>query len=248
MTKLKIGIVEDELIIAEALKQMLISMGYLTTEIATRYSEAIDIIETEKPDLVLLDINLSGQLDGVDLAYVIKKNFNTPIIFLTANTDPQTIQRVKQVNPSAFLAKPISKEQLFSAIEIAVSNFSAATPLAAPSAADVQPEFIFIKDGGTFHKIYLNTILYLESEANYVSIHLTDKTKLLARATLNELYEVLVKSNFFRVHRSYVINLQKIEKVGIAEIVIKDAKIPISKTYKAELINLINPANPTGMG
>lgn len=246
MSQLKIGIVEDELIIAEALRQMLISMGYLTTEIATRYSEAVDMIENEKPDLVLLDINLAGQLDGVDLAYVIRKNFNTPIIFLTANTDPQTIQRVKQVNPSAFLAKPISKEQLFSAIEIAVSNFSA-TPVSdnttpAPAA---RQEFIFIKDGGTFHKVYFNQILYLESEANYVSVHLSDKTKILARTTLNELYEVLVKNNFFRIHRSYVVNLQKIEKIGVSEVVVKDQKIPLSKTYKAELLKLANPANPT---
>ncbi|MCC6684346.1 MAG: response regulator [Bacteroidia bacterium] len=242
MSQLKIGIVEDELIIAEALRQMLVSMGYLTTEIATRYSEAVDMIESEKPDLVLLDINLAGQLDGVDLAYVIRKNFNTPIIFLTANTDPQTIQRVKQVNPSAFLAKPISKEQLFSAREIAVSNFSAATSSGTPASAAVQPEFIFIKDGGAFHKVYLNTILYLESEGNYVSVHLTDKTKILARTTLNELYDVLVKGNFFRVHRSYVINIQKIEKIGASEIIIRDVKIPLSKTYKAELLKLTHHA------
>lgn len=244
MSQLKIGIVEDELIIAEALRQMLISMGYLTTEIATRYSEAVDMIESEKPDLVLLDINLAGQLDGVDLAYVIRKNFNTPIIFLTANTDPQTIQRVKQVNPSAFLAKPISKEQLFSAIEIAVSNFTATTvsdnSTPAPAA---RQEFIFIKDGGTFHKVYFNQIVYLESEANYVSVHLSDKTKILARTTLNELYEVLVKNNFFRVHRSYVVNLQKIEKIGLSEITVKENKIPLSKTYKAELLKITNPAH-----
>lgn len=244
MAQLKIGIVEDELIIAEALRQMLISMGYLTTEIATRYSEAVDMIESEKPDLVLLDINLAGQLDGVDLAYVIRKNFNTPIIFLTANTDPQTIQRVKQVNPSAFLAKPISKEQLFSAIEIAVSNFTSTTvsdnTTPAPAA---RQEFIFIKDGGTFHKVYFNQILYLESEANYVSVHLSDKTKILARTTLNELYEVLVKNNFFRVHRCYVVNLQKIEKIGLSEVTVKDNKIPLSKTYKAELLKITNPAN-----
>jgi len=246
MSQLKIGIVEDELIIAEALRQMLVSMGYLTTEIATRYSEAVDMIESEKPDLVLLDINLAGQLDGVDLAYVIRKNFNTPIIFLTANTDPKTIQRVKQVNPSAFLAKPISKEQLFSAIEIAVSNFSATTvsnnTTPAPAA---RQEFIFIKDGGTFHKVYFNQILYLESEANYVSVHLSDKTKILARTTLNELYEVLAENNFFRVHRCYVVNLQKIEKIGVSEVVVKDKKIPLSKTYKAELLKIAKPANPS---
>ena len=241
MTQLKIGIVEDELIIAESLKHMLISVGYLTTEAASRYSEAIDMIEQEKPDLVLLDINLSGQLDGVDLAHVINKNFMLPIIFLTANANHQTIQRVKDLCPAAFLAKPISKEQLFAAIEIAFNNFTSASSVSKESLATNKAGFIFLKDGGTFHKIYLNQILYIESEANYVSVHLNDKTKILVRTTLNEFCEKLDKNKFIRIHRSYVVNLMNIDRINAAEIVVRGTKIPFSKTYKAELMKIANP-------
>ena len=78
--KLKIGIVEDDMIIAGAISEMLVSMGYDVPENATRYSEAIELIENEKPDLLLLDINLVGKMDGIDVADITQKKFGIPFI------------------------------------------------------------------------------------------------------------------------------------------------------------------------
>jgi DNA-binding NarL/FixJ family response regulator len=122
MKKIKVGIVEDEMIIAETISLALTKLGYLPTIPAFSYESAINMLESEKPDIVLLDINLNDELDGVDLAHYININYSLPIIFLTANSDRLTIERSKQTRPKAFLVKPFSNEDLFSAIEIAHFN------------------------------------------------------------------------------------------------------------------------------
>ena len=122
MKKIKVGIVEDEIIIAETISLALKKLGYLPTKPAYSYESAISMLESEKPDIVLLDINLNDELDGVDLAHYINANYSLPIIFLTANSDRNTIDRSKQTRPNAFLVKPFSNEDLFSAIEIAHFN------------------------------------------------------------------------------------------------------------------------------
>ncbi len=122
MKKMKVGIVEDEMIIAETIALALKKLGYLPTQPAFSYESAISMLESEKPDIVLLDINLNDELDGVDLAHYINANYSLPIIFLTANSDRNTIERSKQTRPNAFIVKPFSNDDLFSAIEIALFN------------------------------------------------------------------------------------------------------------------------------
>lgn len=122
MKKMKVGIVEDEMIIAETICLALKKLGYLPTEPAYSYESAISMLEKEQPNIVLIDINLNDELDGVDLAHYINSNYSLPIIFLTANSDRNTIERSKQARPNAFLVKPFCNEDLFSAIEIAHFN------------------------------------------------------------------------------------------------------------------------------
>jgi DNA-binding NarL/FixJ family response regulator len=122
MKKIKVGIVEDEMIIAETISLALKKLGYLPTKPAYSYESAISMLEEEEPEIVLLDINLNDELDGVDLAHYINANYSLPIIFLTANSDRNTIERSKQTRPNAFLVKPFSSEDLLTSIEIALFN------------------------------------------------------------------------------------------------------------------------------
>jgi DNA-binding NarL/FixJ family response regulator len=122
MKKIKVGIVEDEMIIVETISLSLKKLGYLPSEPALSYESAIRMLEEDRPDIVLLDINLYDEFDGVDLAHYINANFSIPIIFLTANSDRNTIERSKQTRPNAFLVKPFSNEDLYTAIEISLFN------------------------------------------------------------------------------------------------------------------------------
>jgi DNA-binding LytR/AlgR family response regulator len=233
--RLKIGIVEDDMIIAGAISEMLLEIGYDVPDNATRYSEAIALIENEKPDLLLLDINLVGQMDGIDVADTVMKKFGIPFIFLTANMDSATIQRAKLVRPSAYLAKPVTKDQLYSAIEIAFSNYNSDVAQSASQQKDAQPsarDSVFIKDGHSFRKVYYKELIYLESDSNYVSLHLNNGKKILVRSTLDDFINQLDAGLFFRVHRGYAVNTSLIDGVYPAEISVSGVKIPVGRTYK----------------
>ena len=125
MERIKVGIVEDEMIIADTICLALQNLNYDYCKPANSFAKAIQMIESEKPDIVLLDINLNAKLDGIDLGHHINANYAIPIIYLTANSDKATIERCKETLPNAFLIKPFSNEELFSAIEIALFSHSA---------------------------------------------------------------------------------------------------------------------------
>ena len=124
MNKVKVGVVEDELIIAYNIIDALEELGYSSVGPVTNFTEGIELIKNEQPDILLLDIILSGNKDGIDLAWHIKENYNIPFIFLTSHADKSTVDRAKLVDPPAYLVKPFNKDELYSAIEIALFNFS----------------------------------------------------------------------------------------------------------------------------
>src|SRR5437764_652072 len=117
MEHLKIGIVEDDFIIAESIIVALEKIGYNHTNPANTYESALEMLRAESPDLVLLDITLKGKKDGVEVARVINEDYDLPFIFLTSHSDNRTVERAKEVHPSAYLVKPFTEPDLFSSIE-----------------------------------------------------------------------------------------------------------------------------------
>jgi DNA-binding NarL/FixJ family response regulator len=120
---MKILVVEDELVVADNLCNALTKVGYQSMMPAINYSQAVKKIELYHPDFAILDINLSGHKDGIDLASYIRENHNIPFVFLTAFGDDDTLNRAMKTKPCAYLIKPISKSELKPTIEIALINF-----------------------------------------------------------------------------------------------------------------------------
>lgn len=230
MQQTKVGIVEDEIIIADSIRSVLKSMAYDVPEPCGDYKEAIAMLHTEQPDLVLLDINLAGsEQDGIAVARYIRDNMQLPIIFLTANSDAGTLARAKTVTPNAFLVKPFQREDLYAAIEIAMHNFYTAAQ------GKQSRSYIFIKEGTQFHKVSFDDILYLESDHVYVNVY-TAQRKYLVRTSLQQYLSELDENIFLRIHRGYVVNKYKIDSVAPAQLSIGGKTLPISKTYREELL------------
>ena len=100
-------------IIAEDIKMLLDDLGYqIVEQVARSYNDGIRLFESEKPDLVLVDIMISGEKDGIDLAEAIRQNSDTPLIFLTSHADTSTIDRAKKMNPDAYIVKPSTSEHI----------------------------------------------------------------------------------------------------------------------------------------
>lgn len=116
----KILIVEDEKLIGMDVRENLAEMGYTVTGIVDSCESTIDSINLYKPDLVIMDIVINGDLDGIETADIVRKKFSIPVIFTSANNDDYTLLKAKKVQPYSFLTKPVNPRELCIAIEIAV--------------------------------------------------------------------------------------------------------------------------------
>ncbi len=118
----KIMIVEDEIIVSEDIRMILSGNGYEIVAVVAYAEEAIIMAGKQEPDLVLMDIKLAGEMNGIEAALRIKKQLHIPIIFMTANADDGTYQGIQSVNPSADLLKPCDTNELFDSIKYALNE------------------------------------------------------------------------------------------------------------------------------
>lgn len=123
MDNVKILVVEDESIIALNIKKKLKSFGYTVPAIVTTGEEAVKMAEITFPDLILMDVRLKGEMDGIDAADEIRKRFGIPIIFLTSYSDNEVLERAKRTEPYGYIVKPFKANDLHSNIEIALYKF-----------------------------------------------------------------------------------------------------------------------------
>lgn len=225
MSKLNIYIVEDDPIIAITLESILQKNGYSVCGHADNVDEALTEIKSNKPDLVLVDIQLDGEKDGVDLAENLDM-LNKPYLYLTSQTDPHTIKRVKQTRPLGYIVKPFTENGLRSNIEIAWNNYIH------------DEEFLSFSADNELYKIKQSQILYLKAYDNYCYV-ITTTRKYLIPKTLKYLSSQLNQEKFVKTHRSYIINLLKVDALCKNVVIINNIEIPISNSRKSTLKQLI---------
>lgn len=241
---IKILIVEDDMIIGAKVSMQLTLLGYEVTGIIPRGEEAIMHVEETQPDIVLLDINLKGTLDGIETAQAMQKIGDIPIIYVTANTDEATFNRAKETRPYAFIAKPIKNIDLQRAIELTISRIAEnKKPVVAeePSSDDmpfILSDRIFVKHKEKMVKIYIEEILYIEAERNYCRIYTQNKEYLLS-TTLKIMEEKLPTRHFIRVHRSFIANLTQIDEVADNHVILQGKTIPLSISMREDLLKRI---------
>lgn len=247
MTKPKILISEDEVIIAEDLAACLEELGYQTCAIDSG-EDTLEMIRTMQPDLVLLDVNLKGDADGIEIGSRIREEFDIPFIYLTAYADKDTLDRAKKTEPDGFLAKPFDEKNLRSAIELALyKHESVHKPLEngilaapkSPKESDTHTDYIFVKVKHRIIKVHYNEILWVEAYDNYSFIVTVDQ-KYLVSSTLKDMEHKLPAGNFVRVHRSYIANLDKVEALEENSVVFSKGDVPIGKSYKKALMSRFN--------
>jgi len=120
--QLNILVVEDDPIIAQLIEHYLTKFGHRVLDCVDNSERALDLIHNFKPDLVILDINIEGSKDGVDVASVIQSKYKIPFIFLSALSDQETIERAKNVKPIGYVVKPFKESDLYATISIGMTN------------------------------------------------------------------------------------------------------------------------------
>jgi DNA-binding LytR/AlgR family response regulator len=243
MKPARILIVEDKTVIAEDLALSLENAGYSIAGKAASGEEALLLIENEIPDIVLMDIHLSGKLDGIQTVEKLNKKNNIPVIYLTDFHDKETIKRAKHTRPAAYLLKPYQEKDLLIAIDIAFFNASTGKePLAQANEKITETFFpftdrFFIKEKDISQRVDISDILWIEADGAYCTI----RTKLKTHTMTMSLRAFNDKFNhplLLRVHRSFIVNMDKVIAIKGNVLVIADApeaEISIGETYHEEV-------------
>ena len=237
----KILMVEDDMIIAADISMQLTKLGYEVIGINTRGEDALHAIENNRPDIILMDIVLTGKMNGIEAAHIILEKFQVPVIFLTSNSDDATFQQAISAKPYAFISKPFQKSELERTLELTVQRITIekeSQPL--PETNDhvsAMEDRLFIRHKDKMVKVLLSEILYAEADRNYCKIH-TEKQTYLLSVPLRNIEAQLPPNNFFRVHRSFVVNFKKIDAISEYHeyLTIQSHQIPVSRRSKEEVI------------
>ena len=235
MKKVKIGIVEDEMIIASVIQDCLEKLNYEVVEPVISFNEAIEMLYIEQPDIVIIDIRISGKKDGIELAEYIRENYSIPFIFLTANSDKETLSRAKKTNPNAYLLKPFTQNDLYAAIEIGLNNFEMQKAINSKLQTS-----IVIKDGYNLVNVPFSDIVYFVCADNYLQLILKNGKTLLTRSTIAEMNNRLPQDKYSQISRSIIINKSFISKVEKNKVFINDIPLSITSTFRQKLIDQIN--------
>ena len=252
MGKIRILVVEDDPLHMEKVELAIEKLDYHMITVADNAEEAMRVIRATKPDVVQMDINLKGEMDGITLAEKIRDIAPLPVIFTTSFADKGTIDRAKVTNPYAYLIKPLEINSLQAAIELAIFNFSNEHDGAPVEDDDFAWEndilfkdSFFIKVADRIEKVKNEEVLWMEiAEEKYINIVTQDK-KLRMRCSLKQLMEKISSNVFVRINRTQIANATKIESIneGRQTITIGNEELPLGRTYKNHLLNKLNLLN-----
>ncbi len=237
---IKILVVEDELVIALNICDYLREIGYKVVKHVTTYEKAIECLNLNKPDIAILDIKIKGEKTGIDIAKYIHNNNKIPFIFLTSLTDKSTLKSAISYNPSAYLVKPFSREDLFTSIELALHNFYPNLKSESePENTDLfEKDAFIIKCNNHYAKVPFNEIVYIKSDHVYAELFTKKDGHFLLRSTMKGLLEKL-PTEFYQVHRSYIVNTSYVDSATRQTVKLLGTEIPIGRNYYTKLSHFL---------
>jgi len=241
MRKIKVLIVEDEVVIAKNIAFHLEQLGCTIIGILTTGEEVLPFLQDEAVDIILMDISLGGKLDGVQTVRLMKEKYDTPVIYLTANTDDLSFEVAKGTKPHAFVEKPFKPKRLIRSVELLIEQITESSPDTdeADNQNFILSDRIFVREKGKMIKIFLSDILYVEADGAYSKIISNSKVFILA-VNLRSLEEKISSDMLMRVHRSYMVNLKHIESIEENCLAINKKVIPVSRSYWSEFLKRVN--------
>ncbi|TAE31741.1 MAG: DNA-binding response regulator [Cytophagales bacterium] len=237
MQSLSILIIEDEILTALAIQETLEVAGHRITAVARNVAEAVKAMKQELPDLALVDVRLEeSSEDGIFAVARLQAMHRIPIIYLTGNSEPETVQRAKLTAPAAYLIKPFRPTELVIQVELAYYHHQLNQDTVAPG---IDSPMIYLPLNKGYEKITKSDVLYLQADGAYVKLgRMGMTTPLLLSMNLGHLAQYFTTPNFYRVSRSLLINLDHIDRLERNQLYMHQQKsaLPVSESARLELM------------
>ena len=248
MPKTNVLVVEDESIVSKDIQHSLKKLGYNVVGAASTGERAFELASKEKPDIILMDIMLKGDMNGVETAQKVKEELQIPVIYLTAYADESTLEKAKVTEPYGYIIKPFKEVDLHTSIEMALYKFSKEKEVL--KARDLfyslienkdSKDFIFVKSKSRLVKIKTSDIYFVEALKDYVVINTLD-SRYTIHSTMKDIINKLDDEQFIRVHRSFIVRLDKIASIEYPNLHLENDKkiVPIGGSFKDDLIKKLN--------
>lgn len=232
MSPLKCLIVDDELIATKIIANYAGKLDFLQVEAVCSSSvEAAGMLQNKEIDLMFLDINMP-QLSGIEFLESLDK---APLTILTTAYSEYALEGFR-LHVIDYLLKPFSFQRFFQAVQKANDLFR--SRLLLQKNEEEKTTDVYIRQGDAFLRINWNEILFVEAMQNYLKLHLGGKVFVI-RQTMASLEEMLPKDVFFRIHKSFLVNIARIDAVSGGRLFISGMELPISKLRKEELMNTV---------
>lgn len=222
----KILIVEDEFLIAENTAEILERSGYTHIRMASTVEEAMAAIEQEAPTMVLTDIALGQAKTGIDLGALLHEKYKIPFIYITSHSSPEILGKAKHTRPNAYIIKPFKNEDLIVAIELALFNSDTAKE------ESNDADELLVKEGRAMVRLPHASIMWMEADGNYTTIHVDNQKRRVVRTPISELQEQLPERSFIRIHKSFLVNYKFVNEVRAGSLMIGTTELPIGRTYQ----------------
>lgn len=231
MSKVDLLIVEDELLLAQDLQTKLVQLGYDIIGTATSGEEALGIVNRKVPDIALLDIDLAGEMSGIEFGSYLKNTYQIPIIYLTQFSDLNTFKRAKMAKPSSYLIKPANIWDIVRAIELSLENHAIAISNVPGEEYFLQKALYLRNRDQRFERVDIQDIQFLKAAGSYTEV-CTRLKKFTFSENLSHFERALVIPQLVRVHRSWMINVNNVDMIDESFLYIGEERIPVGKTYK----------------
>ncbi|MBV6404091.1 MAG: Chemotaxis response regulator protein-glutamate methylesterase [Flavobacteriales bacterium] len=244
MAQTNVLVVEDESIVSKDIQHSLKKLGYHVVGAAATGEQAVKLAVETQPDIILMDIMLKGEMNGIEAATQIRQETNIPVIFLTAYADESTLNKAKVTQPYGYIIKPFKEIDIHTSIEMALYKHKKEAEVLKErdllfnlvenqgSANDL----LFVKSNSRLVKLRISDIYFIEALKDYVVIN-TLNARYTVHSTMKDIESKLPESEFVRVHRSFIVRIDKIVAIEQPNLILENDKkvIPIGGSYKDDL-------------
>ena len=244
--KIQILIVDNEITLSSQISSQLNQIKYQLIGTVPNLKEALHFLRKQAVDIILIELKTPLENNWLKLGLEIKNSFNLPFIIMASESNQSSINKAIKLNPTAILLKPLIKQQIEIAIDIAVENFHKPIfkieklnkSLGKKTNMMSLKNCLFLKRNNLLERVDFDDILWLKAESNYTIIH-TLKGEFIYATVLKIFEEKLPTDQFMRVHRSYIINLEKIDGFEGKMVIIKNKYIPITNRARIKVFDML---------
>ena len=240
MQALKVIIAEEVSNLEIDLQNRLTEMGFEVIALVSSPKDVLELLANKNADLVLMDTYSELSQNGFNVAKEIQEKYDIPVVFLSGEDRVDFSKEIETFGSCIFMNKPVSDNELRANIMMA-NRKDELSVKAKSEVAPVQSPYIFVRADYRLNKIRLTDIYYLEAKKDYVIIHTNDNVYTV-HATMKDMMKVLPNSIFIRIHRSYIVNIDKVFSIKYPDLIIENKMktIPIGGLYRKSFFDKIN--------